>query len=71
MAGTAFDQDQSPREGTGGIPQEIFDVINRWVGQGRILQDISATSVEKMDASQKTTMGNVLHLGNSAGNAEV
>ena len=68
---TAFDQDQSPREGTGGIPQEIFDVINRWVGQGKIIQDISATSVEKMDASQKMTMGSVPHLDNSAGNAEV
>ena len=68
---TVFDQDQSPREATGGIPRETFDVTNHGAGLGGIRQDISATFVEKMDASQKMTMGSVPHLDNSAGNAEV
>ena len=68
---TVFDQDQSPREATGGTPRETFDVTNHGAGLGKIRQDISATSVEKMDASQKMTMGSVPHLDNSAGNAEV
>ena len=68
---TVFDQDQSPREATGGIPRETFDVTNHGAGPGGIRQDISATFVEKMDASQKMTMGSVPRLDNSAGNAEV
>ena len=70
MAATVFDQDQSPREHTGGNRREIFDVTNHWADLGRIQKDISATFAGKMDASQGMTMGNVPHSGNSAVSAE-
>ena len=70
VAATVFDQDQSPREHTGGNRREIFDVTNRWADLGRIQKDISATFAGKMDASQGMTMGNVPHSGNSAVSAE-
>ena len=70
MAATVFDQDQSPREDTGGNHREIFVGTNRWADLGRVQQDISATFAGKMDAFQRMTMGNVPHLGNSAGSAE-
>lgn len=70
MAATVFDQDQSPREHTGGNRREIFDVTNHWADLGRIQKDISATFAGRMDASQGMTMGNVPHSGNSAVSAE-
>ena len=68
---TVFDQGLSPREATGGIRRVTFDVTSHGAGLGGIQQDLSAIFVEKMDASQKMTMGSVPHLDNSAGNAEV
>ena len=70
VAVTVSDQGQSPREDTGGNHREIFDVTDHWADLGRIQQDISATFAGKTDASQERTMGNVPHLGNSAGSAE-
>ena len=70
VAVTVSDQGQSPREDTGGNHREIFVGTNRWADLGRVQQDISATFAGKMDAFQRMTMGNVPHLGNSAGSAE-
>ena len=70
VAVTVSDQGQNPREDTGGNHREIFVGTNRWADLGRVQQDISATFAGKMDAFQRMTMGNVPHLGNSAGSAE-
>ena len=70
VAVTVSDQGQSPREDIGGNHREIFAVTNRWADLGRVQQDISATFAGKMDAFRRMTMGNVPHLGNSAGSAE-
>ena len=70
VAVTVSDQGQSPREDTGGNHREIFVVTNHWADLGRMQQDESATFVERITASQEMTMGNVRHLGNSAGSAE-
>ena len=70
VAGTVFALDQNPQEATGENPRKVFDAISHWAGLGRMQQELSATSAERMIAFPEMIMGNVPHLGNSAANAE-